>query len=215
MKRAPIFLVWLDHPGPMALCPISHMQKPLLKVKKEKLQIKLGEIPEEGQEFHYSSQSGEMNLALKDLVNEKPYDVSFTVRPVGNVFEVKGQLEATLPRVCSKCGWDLDLPVKGPISEILIPKGQEERGDSQSKKGFIGANEVAVTYFSGGVFNAESMVHEILALRDPLYPDCGVSDCPNLEDVKQKMRELELAAESLLHPEKKNPFDVLKKIKLD
>jgi uncharacterized protein len=183
-------------------------------MKKEKLQIKLAEIPEEGKTYSYTQDSGELNLGLKDLIDEKPYRVSFTVTPIGNVYEVKGELNTSFPRVCSRCGWDIEIPVQSKISELLIPKTQEERGDTQSKSGFLSDNdETAVTYFTGGVLDAENMLHEILALKEPPYPSCEKDDCEHLEEANARIERLKREADEATHSVNVNPFSTLKGIK--
>lgn len=184
------------------------------KMKKEKLQIKLSEIPEEGKVFSYSQASGELNLGLKDLISENDYQVQFTIKPIGNVYEVHGDLKTSFPRICSKCGWDIEIPVKGKISELLISKSQEEKGDTQSKSGFVGENDAtAVTYISGGVLDTENMIHEILALRDPAYPSCEKDDCEHLKEAQNRIQELQKQSDEAIQSVNANPFSSLKGIK--
>ena len=183
-------------------------------MKREKLQIKLSEVPEEGKTFTYSQSTGELTVPLKDLIDGQPYSVAFTIRPIGNVYEVKGSVDTSFPRTCSKCGWDIQIPIRSGISEILIEKAEEAKGDTSSKKGFGGDDDVSVTFISGGVLDAENMVHEVLGLQDPLYPSCEQDDCEHLKEVQRKLKELEEEADkALASVSGTNPFQTLKGLK--
>lgn len=186
-------------------------------MKKEKVMIKLAEIPEEGKSFSYNQVSAEMNLGLKDLIDNNKYSVDFTVRPIGNVYEVAGQLKTELTRICSLCGYDLQIPVELKLREILLEREESQKGDTQSKGGFLtDDNEnTAVRYVSGGVLNAEEMIHEAIGLEDPAYPSCNKEKCENLDEVRQKMEALAIEAQrALQETPSSNPFAMLKDLKL-
>ncbi len=186
-------------------------------MKKDRVFIRLTDIPDEGRSYTYDRETGEFNLPLKDLIDENLYKIDFFIRPVGNVFEVTGKVSTTLTRICSKCGYDLALPVETKIHEILMPKTEDAKGDTQSKSGFLAKSvddeALAVTYVSGGVLNGEDMIHEIVALSDPAFPSCGKDKCENLEEVEKKLRELAQASELALQG-KNTAFEVLKSLKI-
>lgn len=181
-------------------------------MKREKLQIKLAEVPTEGKTYHYSKESGELIHVLNDLVADKPFDITFDIRPIGNVFEIRGTVKTSLPRICSRCGWEIDVSINKQISELIIPKPEEAKGDTHAKGGPLAdaPENLAVTFVSEGVLDAAEFVHEMVAVSDPAYPDCGKETCENLIEIQRKMQALaEEAAEAVASP-KANPFEVLK-----
>jgi uncharacterized protein len=184
-------------------------------MKREKLQIKLAEIPAEGKSYHYSSQSGELTHVLNDLVSDKSFDISFNIRPIGNIYEIKGSVQANLPRVCSRCGWDIEIPVNKQISELILPKAEEAKGDAHVKSGSLAdaPEDMAVVFVSEGVLDAAEFAHEMVAISDPTYPDCGKSDCENLLEVQRKMQALAAEASEAVGSPKANPFDILKSLR--
>lgn len=183
-------------------------------MRREKLQIKLSEVPTEGRTYHYNQQTGELLHILNDLVADKPFDVLFDIRPIGNVYEVRGQITASLPRICSRCGWDIEIPIKRQISELILPKAEEGKGDAHAKAGSLAdaPEDLAVTFVSEGVLNAAEFVHEMVAISDPLYPDCGLNDCENLIEVQQKLKDLAEQADRAVSSHLANPFEALKEI---
>lgn len=181
-------------------------------MKKDRVFIRLSDIPEEGREFTYDRTTKEFDQVLKDLIDENPYSINFFIRPVGNVHEVTGRVSTNLTRLCSKCGEDFSIKVDSKIHEILMPKVEEAKGDTQTKSGSIPeTNELSVTYVVGGILNAENMIHEIVAIADPPYPICGKVNCD--ADIQAKIKELENAAELALRGQLA-AFDVLKSLKL-
>lgn len=183
-------------------------------MKREKLQIRLSEVPTDGKNYRYTHESGELLHVLNDLVSDKPFDISFDIRPIGNIYEIKGSIVTSMPRVCSRCGWDIDVPVKKQFSELILPKPDEAKGDTQAKAGSLAdaPEDLAVTFVSEGVLDAAEFVHEMVAVSDPAYPDCGKDQCENLIEVQRKMQALaEEASEAVASP-KANPFVVLKSL---
>ena len=84
------------------------------------LHINLKELPPEGQEFTYSSTSGELNDRLKDLIGKNPYSVQIKVTPMGNTFDLRGHLSATMDLACSLCAIDFKYPVELKLHELIV-----------------------------------------------------------------------------------------------
>lgn len=188
-------------------------------MKKERVLIKLTDIPDEGQSFSYSDKSGELSQALHDIIDDNSYSVELTVQPIDTYYLATGKIITQLSRICSQCGSDIQLPVNIKLNEILIPKAEMHKGDTQSKSGFIATDldeqKTDVTYIVGGVLNVEELVREQIVITDPTYPVCP-DKCEGLEEVRAKMSELEKNAEHAMQGgAKQNPFEVLKKMKLD
>lgn len=158
------------------------------------MKINLSEIPEEGRTYKFDRETGELNGVLADLIGDRKYDASFTIKPIGNVYELKGSVNTEIPEVCSLCGWDLDLPIGAKFNEILMHDETEYR-KAHSVHGnqsidFL-AEGPAVTYYEGEVFDAGAYVHEAVGLAEPFYPSCGKEDCEHLQEANQKRAELE------------------------
>ncbi len=158
------------------------------------MKINLSEIPEEGRSYNFDQSTGEMNEALADLVEQRPYTVEFTLRPLGNIYELRGLAKTKTSDLCSKCGWDIEIPLETKLNEILM-RNEGEYRKQQSTTGnhsvdFL-SDSPGVTYFEGEAFNAGELVHEAIAASIPFYPTCGVEKCVHLEDVRRKQAELE------------------------
>ncbi len=182
------------------------------------MKINLTEIPAEGRKFDFSRETGELNEALADLIQDRAYDVAFTIKPIGNAFELKGQFKTRLPEVCSRCGWDLELPMEQKFNEILM-KDEPEYRKAHSVHGNQSVDFLAqgpdVTYYQGETFDAGNFIHEAIALSEPFYPSCGVEDCEHLEEAKRKQQELRAEFERAEEKKGGHPaFSVLESLKL-
>lgn len=183
------------------------------------MKIRLNEIPEEGRAFQFDRKGGELDLALDDLIGERGYDVDLFIRPIGNAYEMRGRVKASLGEICSKCGYDFDLPVDRAINEILFEEQPQcRKGHSVHGNGAIDydGEGPSMTPYKGDVFEADKYVHEIIALSEPFYPICGVNgNCVRADEAEEIRKKLEAeynrAAEEELKP---SPFSVLKGLDL-
>jgi uncharacterized protein len=158
------------------------------------MKINLSEITEEGRTYTFDRSTGELNEALADLVEQRPYSVEFTIRPLGNAYELRGLAKTNTSDLCSKCGWDIEIPLNTKFNEILM-RNEVEYRKQQSTTGNHSVDFLSdgptVTYFEGESFDAGEFVHEAIAASIPFYPTCGVEECVHLEDVRRKQAELE------------------------
>jgi len=179
------------------------------------MRINLNEIPADGRSYEFNRQTGELNEALSDLLDKNQYQVELYIKPMGNAFEMKGKIASRKQTLCSKCGFDIDLPLVQNVKEILIEEPKEYRKD-QAVHGngavdFL-ADGPSVTHYRSPFFNVDDYVHEAFALAEPFYPECGVNDCKNLKEVEDKLKELEISSamkQKVGHP----AFSVLQKLK--
>ena len=176
-----------------------------------KLKIRLSEIPEEGRDFEFSEATEELAAALSDLVESRPFLCEFTIRPMTGVYQLEGVLKTNLLRICSVCGIEVEIPVESSLNELLVKRSRLEKGDSESKVGFLAdtAGAPAVTEFDGDELNVIDFIHEMIALKDPAYPFCGGRDCNNRKEIDEKLRELSTTADSSIG-RNTNPFKNLK-----
>jgi uncharacterized protein len=134
-----------------------------LSNEREIVKIRLKEIPLEGRSYIFDRKSGELNSALSDLLGKHPYEVKFYIKPIGTAYEMRGHLQTQLSEVCSKCGWDFELPLHKQINEILFEE-QEDHRKTQSVHGnqsvdFL-ANGPSMTPVRGDIFDVAEYAHE-------------------------------------------------------
>jgi uncharacterized protein len=185
------------------------------------VKIRLNEIPQDGRQYDFDRKSGELDEALEDLIGKNPYQVGFFIKPIGNAYELRGQMKTVVHEVCASCGYDFDLPLERKMNEILFEEPEENDRKGHSVHGnqsvdFLNDGPGSTPY-KGDVFDAGDFVHEMVALNEPLYPMCGENgQCKHAEEVSEIRRRLE--NEWLAAQEKKagNPaFSVLKTLELD
>lgn len=184
------------------------------------MKIRLGEIPEEGRNYTFDRTTGELNAQLEDLVGAHAYAVDMFIKPIGNAFEMRGSVKTTLSEVCSKCGYDFELPVDRKFNEIIFEDENEHR-KSQGVHGnqsvnFLGEGPSMIPV-RGNVFDAGDYTHEAIALEEPFYPTCGVNGtCLHADEVAEVVERLERqAADAVVEvTEKTNPFAALKDLDL-
>ncbi len=183
------------------------------------MKIQLKEIPAEGRSYHLSHQTGEINEDLRDLIDAREYDLRFSVQPLADHFEVKGQVSAQLPEVCSRCACDFELPVNEGFKELLVVVPVQERTEKTSRVNHISdlfAEGPLVTELHDFVWNVGEFFHQFLALASPIHPLCN-TECKglcahcganlNLESCRCQRQNESKGVEG--------PFAVLKNLKLN
>ena len=186
-----------------------------MKLRLMPTEINLKDLPPEGREFSYDRESGELNHALKDLIEGNPYRVTFKITPMGNAFDLKGEVQTTLDLQCSLCAMDFRLPVTQKLNELLVIQKPMNKGDQMTKVNHAHEwVEEGPDYLllESDSFQVANYIHEVIGLAEPIRPlgkpDCDTS-CENISpEVKQY---LACGGKDLI---KANPFQVLEKIKL-
>jgi uncharacterized protein len=182
--------------------------------------INLAEIPDDGREFIYNRQTGDLNEILADILGDRAYQVRLYIRPMGNAYEMTGEVRTQIAEICSLCGWDIELPLARRVNEILIPQGDSYRKE-QSVHGnqavdFLTEGRPSVSEYQGNSFDAGEFVHEAIAINTPAYPNCGDADCEHLKEVSKIREGLEAEVQAL--EKQKAPghpgFAALKDLKL-
>ena len=75
-------------------------------LKEDPIEVRLGELPEDGRDFRYDDQHPAMAAALKDVVEKNSFKIQVFIRPVGNMFEMTGCAETALNLACYRCALD-------------------------------------------------------------------------------------------------------------
>jgi uncharacterized protein len=184
-------------------------------------EIILKDLPPDGRDFRFTNESGELNSKLEDLLGKNPYEATFKIMPMGNTFEMRGEIKTAMDLQCSLCGGDFKYKVNQPIYELIVPQKPLEKGDSQVRSNH--AHELRIDgpdyiLLESEVFDAGEYVHEAVALAEPLRP-LGKPDCdPNCDEAKPIVDRPWLSygnkddkpGEGI----RANPFQVLEKLKL-
>lgn len=181
-------------------------------------EINLRELPAEGRDYVYTSESGELRQALKDLLGNNTFEVRFRIMPMGNAFDLKGTLKANLDLQCSLCAIDFKFPVSQNLHELLLVQRPLAKGDQLTKANHAHEWESQgpdYIMLDSETFRVKDYVHEAIGLSEPIRPlgkpDCDVN-CENLTEPLKKW--LHDGSENIPDPIKTNPFHVLEKIKL-
>ncbi|KHD88794.1 MAG: hypothetical protein OM95_06605 [Bdellovibrio sp. ArHS] len=184
------------------------------------MKIKLTEVPEEGRSYSWSTETGEANAVLKDIVGSNHYQAEFFIKPLNSRdFDLTGRIVTKTPEICSRCGIDINYPVNEKFHEILIPKQDQPRNSKYSKVNHVSdlpADGPEVSEYENMVFDMGEFLHEIVALAAPFNPACPEnvdgkpSDCRIPEEGQLFSYNEEMPVEK-----PQNPFAVLKNIKLN
>ncbi len=184
--------------------------------KGEEVLVNLLEIPEEGERFSFSRESGEMNQALSGLLGDKDYRIQFSITPLGEAFNLKGHFSAKMALVCSRCAYDFESEIKEDFHELLVVT------DELPRKGYLGKTNHTTEGIQEGpffnelrspLFSISKFSHEIIALAEPIQP-LGKENCDaNCENLLKAQSEGWLAP-SESAPDSKTPFSALENLKL-
>ncbi|MCB0364768.1 MAG: DUF177 domain-containing protein [Bdellovibrionaceae bacterium] len=189
--------------------------------KDDPIEISLKEIPEEGRSFRYNANHPQMSQAIKDLVGENSFNIQVFIRPLGNVFELTGSVEAQMDLACYRCAVDFKHSVQERLNELLVIEDERPRGSQSSRVNHsteLDSSAPSMTTLNSEVLHLGDFIHEIIALAEPMQPkaieNCG-EDCENLTEAYEKgWLNRPGQAES---PEsgRTSPFAVLKDLKLN
>lgn len=184
-------------------------------------EIVLKDLPLEGRDFRFTRESAELNPKLEDLVGSNAYEVAFRITPVGNAYEMRGEIRTVMDLQCSLCGGDFKYKVNQPINELIVPQKPLGKGDSQARSNH--AHELSDSgpdyiLLESEVFDAGEYIHEMVALAEPIRP-LGKPDCdPNCDEAKPVVERPWLSygnkSEKPGEGIRANPFQVLEKMKL-
>src|SRR5438128_2099028 len=98
------------------------------------MKIRLNEIPEDGRSYIINRKTGELNEVLQDLIQSRPYDVDFYIRPLNSKdYTLAGTIKTNTPAQCSLCAEDFELPISKKLNEILIPNQSDDRTGKYAK----------------------------------------------------------------------------------
>lgn len=165
--------------------------------------IALKELPPEGQTFHYSKASGELNHSLRDLIQDHDFTAEIEIKPMGNAFHIGGKIKSEQDLTCSRCGREMVSPIQDEFQELIVIHKETPKG---GHTGHTGSQEDGIfcNYLTSHTFDLSEFIHEHVASAEPYAPICSRPDC---ETYLEKLKG-ELAAKS----HNTSPFSVLKKL---
>lgn len=184
------------------------------------MKIKLTDIPQEGKNFTWSNQTGELNKVLSDLIDYSPYQTDFYIHPLNHRdFQLTGKIQTALPEQCSHCGDDFQFTVSEKFNAIITPKLHQPRGGKYSKTNHVSDSDdgpVSAEY-ENMVFDMGEFIHEVVAIAIPPNPapkeDCD-GNCSHC-GVKVDGHNFGYSEEMPVEEAKPNPFSTLKNLKLN
>lgn len=184
------------------------------------MRLKLHELPEEGKTFRWTRQTAELNTALQDLIADRPYVCDFTVRKLNNRdYELTGEIRTQAPELCSRCGIEIELPLRVRFHEVLIPHQPSERTGRYARVNHLSdaANEGpgVSEYDSDETFEMGEFLHEQVGLEIPFNPAPAEDAQGNCGDCGLPVRGQSFGYSEEMPVEKpENPFAALKGLKL-
>jgi uncharacterized protein len=183
------------------------------------LKVNLRDLPQNGREFSYDLESGELNEIFADIIGVgQNYSVAVHIKPIGNAFELTGSIQTTLLIPCALCGLDLELPIFERLREILVVASELPRDGHEAKVNHVTELESGPSsqMLTSDVFELGEFLQEILALAEPTRltkgADCEQGLCPEVQTLV-KNGALVLDSEKMAAKTYK-PFESLERLKL-
>lgn len=178
--------------------------------------INLADIPEEGRAYDYNRQTAELNEALKDLIEARPYEVKFFIKPMASGFEMTGQFRTALPEQCSRCGDDFEFGAASEFREILIAKQEDTRTSHYARPNHfsdLASDGTEFVEYFDDQFNVGEYIHEAIALTVPVQavpPEDAKGNCSLCHKF---VRGTSFSYDETMSENKQNPFSQLKGLK--
>ncbi len=183
--------------------------------------IHLKELPDEGQTYSFTQEHHEMKAALVDLVQDNAFEIQINFLPSGGVYLLSGFIKAKMNLACYRCAIDFKFDVNERINEILVIEEERPRGSHSARVNHsseLQQDAPSVSSIPTGIFNIGPLIHEIIALAEPIQPkarvDCDDS-CENLKEAYEKGWLTGSVEEDSNGSQSPNPFTVLKDLKLN
>jgi uncharacterized metal-binding protein YceD (DUF177 family) len=192
----------------------------LMKSRMTPTEITLKDIPAEGRDFDYDRESGELNAALHDLVGENPYRVHLHITPMGNAFDLRGEVETALNLLCATCGTEFKYPVKHSLHELMVVEKPLNKNEHHSRANHAHEWENSgpdCLMLDSDILKVKDYLHEMIALAEPIRPLCSPSAdedrCSQAKDLPERDW-LSFGPEKPGEGIRTNPFNILQKVKL-
>lgn len=180
-----------------------------------KLKVKFHEIPAGGLDYGFSSQTGELNLVLFDLMGDYPtYKTSLHLKNIDSMAQLSGEVSGQLHLVCSRCAEDFTNSFNKKFVTGYYRSEDTIKSLPTSFDDLTGSFDLELA--SSGEVDLGEVVHEQIALEIPFQPLC-TQECKGLCTVCGSNLNLEVCScqnsEGQLN--RRSPFEKLKVLKGD
>jgi uncharacterized protein len=173
--------------------------------------IQLSELPDDGRDYTYTSESGELTEALEDVLQDNSYQINLYLEKLGNAYQATGTIQTHLSRQCSRCGADISLPVNLSVKEILMIHPEMPRSGKNAKVNHsteLDPLSPDCVILHKPELNVGEFLREIVVVNEPIRPLCS-KPCENPYLANHQGAEPDLANSEM------SPFSVLKDLKLN
>ena len=191
-----------------------------MKPRKDSTQIALRDLPADGRDFEFTRESGELNVALRDLIGANPYRLAFHLKPVGNTFDLRGKVETRLNLQCAVCANEFTQDVTRPLHEFILIERALDKGDHTTKANHAHEWEEGgpdYTVLEGDAFDVAEFAHEAIALAEPNRPLCAPEapgGCSHRDELPKRSWLSYDGDGAQASDVRSHPFQVLEKMKL-
>lgn len=97
---------------------------------------------------------------------------------------LRGHLEAPLAFDCARCLARLEQRWRHDFRWTLFPHDSlEVQRLSEQEEIELSEDDLDVSFYEGEEIDLEALARELILLEIEYAPSCGLSDCPNLEDI--------------------------------
>ena len=137
--------------------------------------VDLKALSPEGEHYNYTETSEEAFGLFDDILGIHPFKIQVHVLPMGNCYKVDGKVSTTYDETCSKCGYDVQLPLQPKINEILMLDKERPRKFQTShvqNSEIIDESTPSVSYIQSLEFNLGEFLHEMMVFSMEDYPKC-------------------------------------------
>jgi uncharacterized metal-binding protein YceD (DUF177 family) len=158
-----------------------------------------------------------LNLALKDLLGPRDYQIDFRILPLGEAFELRGHFTAEMALVCSRCAFDFNQKIQESFHELLVVTEELPRKGHLGKTNHTSEGITEGPFFNElrtPIFSISKFTHEIIALAEPIQP-LGKENCDDsCENLKKALKEGWLKTHQVENESSDHPFASLENLKL-
>lgn len=188
----------------------------MIPVRLKQTKIKFNEVPNQGLDYTFGSQTGELNGALLDLLGDFPnYEARVNIIPADQGIFVKGQTQGELPQLCARCAETFVRPFKKNFNVSFCKDEKHIQVFPDDLSELTG--DFDVEFVPKGEIDLGEVIREQIALEIPFQPLCK-PDCKglcaqcgankNISDCKCEVKNIEIVKPS-------SPFSVLKELQGD
>lgn len=153
--------------------------------------IELSEIPAQGKTYSFDRQTKEMAERLTDVIGDASFEFKFTIQPIGQAFELIGEINTSMPLLCARCGIDIVKPIKAKAHEIILVQEEWPRGAQSTKTKHTNwsGDDLNCYFVKTSLLDAAELLHELIAAQEPVQPvrdEACYSSCENFQEVLKK-----------------------------